>query len=177
VQDSKVPVVITAEDLASEPALILPKQEPQDLLVLHGQSVCSHSETTPSFWKFITGIRGELRDTFKDIMFVGSERDLEVARQFTAWPGATYFSDGGDILLTAEKMASARAVIACGSSMAALAGALKVPSVRVHDPIANNAPKVIWSNLGDSQLNETETTLRTEWPKWRDRWLLTPAVL
>jgi hypothetical protein len=44
------------------------------------------------------------------------------------------------------------------------------PTLRVHDPI-QNLPKVIWNGLGDNQLNETEITLRTLWPEWRDQWL------
>jgi len=70
----------------------------------------------------------------------------------------------------AKFMAGASLVVGCGSSGVALAGALKVPCIRVHDPIGE-APKVIWSNLGENQLNDTEIGLRKSWPEFRDRWL------
>jgi hypothetical protein len=71
-------------------------------------------------------------------------------------------------------MAASRCVIGSGSSGIALAGQLKVPSIRVHDPIGD-APKVIWSNLQEAHLNDTERLLRPEWPKFRDKYLLTSA--
>ena len=71
-------------------------------------------------------------------------------------------------------MVNSRAVIGCGSSSVALAGALKVPCIRVHDPIGE-FPRRIWDNLGDNQLNDTEIGLRASWPEWRDKWLTSPA--
>jgi hypothetical protein len=52
----------------------------------------------------------------------------------------------------------------------ALAGALKIPAIRVHDNI-EGMPKVIWSNLGDNQMNETEVLLRTNYAPWAEKWL------
>jgi hypothetical protein len=61
-------------------------------------------------------------------------------------------------------MAGSRLVIGSGSSGVALASVLKVPTLRVHDPIGN-APKVIWAGLGDNQWNEEEVALRRLWPE------------
>ena len=66
-------------------------------------------------------------------------------------------------------------MIAAGSSVAALASVLHVPCVRVHDPIGE-FPKVIWSGLGENQLNETELSLRKLWPPWRDQWIVNRPV-
>jgi hypothetical protein len=61
-------------------------------------------------------------------------------------------------------------MIGCGSYPITVAGALKIPAIRVHDQIGEMA-KIIWDNLGDNQLNETELSLRKAWPRFRDQWL------
>ena len=117
--------------------------------------------------------RAELESLFDDIVFVGSDRDREVASN--TYPGWKAFDDGGDFLRLANLLASSRAMIGCGSAPIALAGAMKIPAIRVHDAVGNNAPKVIWDNLGENQLNDTEVGLRKSWPVWRDKCLLVTA--
>jgi hypothetical protein len=51
---------------------------------------------------------------------------------------------------------------------------LKVPCIRVHDPIGE-FPRRIWDSLGENQLNDTEIGLRTSWTEWRDKWLTVEA--
>jgi diadenosine tetraphosphatase ApaH/serine/threonine PP2A family protein phosphatase len=164
-----VPMEVDIATLANTSSFEVPAPgEKVNRLVLHGQGVCPHSRTTPGFWKFLASIRKEIAERFDEVVFVGSPADLDVSR--IAYPDWALFDDGGDFLKLAELMVNSRAFMGCGSSPAALAGALKVPCVRVHDPIGN-APKRLWDNLGDSQLNDTELGLRASWPEWRDKWL------
>jgi diadenosine tetraphosphatase ApaH/serine/threonine PP2A family protein phosphatase len=169
-----VPAEVDIETLANTNPFVVPAAaEKVNRLVLHGQGVCPHSRTTPGFWKFLASVRHELSERFDELVFVGSPADLEVAR--LAYPTWALFDDGGDFLKLAEFMVDSRAVIGCGSSPVALAGALKVPCIRVHDPIGE-APRRIWDALGDNQLNDTELGLRTSWPEWRDKWLTASAT-
>jgi hypothetical protein len=171
---SNVPVEVDVATLANVSAFEVPDRgEKVNRLVLHGQGVCPHSRTTPNFWKFLAAIRMELPSIFDEIVFIGSPQDREVGA--IAYPEWKSFDDGGDFLKLAELMVNSRAVIGCGSSSVALAGALKVPCIRVHDPIGE-FPRRIWDNLGENQLNDTEVGLRTSWPEWRDKWLTTDAI-
>lgn len=171
-ENSKVPVQVDPQVLAETPSLEVDGVVPANRLVLHGQPIYTHTRVTPSFWKFLSIHREELAAMFDEVVFVGSERDREIGvRTYPEW---TQFDDGGDFLELARLMAGSRAVIGCGSSPVALAGALKIPAIRVHDNI-EGMPKVIWSNLGDNQMNETEVGLRTSYPAWRDKWLAVPV--
>jgi hypothetical protein len=166
---SKVPLEIDVSVLANEKSLVVPEGEKVNRLVLHGQGICPHSRTTPQFWKFLASVRAEIVSLFDEVVFVGNEDDREVAA--VAYPQWSAFVDGGDFLRLAEFIVNSRAVIGCGSSVVALAGALKVPCIRVHDPIGNDLPRRLWDNLGEGQLNDTEIGLRTSWGPWRERWL------
>ena len=175
-QTSRVPVTLTAETLATERSLVVgdPTAPTKNRLILHGQPAYAHTGSTPTFWKFIAGIRGELEDLFDNITFVGSPRDIEVAQR--SYEGWMVYNDGGDLHKTAELVAESRCMMGCGSAPIVLAGLLRVPAIRVHDPIGNDAPKVIWSNLGDDQVNATEIELRRDWPTFRDRYLKKPLA-
>ena len=167
---AKVPVEVDPDTIAKTCAFDLPDPMPKaNRLVLHGQGVCPHSKQTPQFWKFLAGIREELPGLFDEIVFVGSVQDRGVGRE--TYPEWGEFDDDGDFLLLARLLASSRCVIGCGSSVVALAGGLKVPCIRVHDPIGNH-PRKIWDNLGENQLNDTEIGLRKSWPEFRDKWLM-----
>jgi ADP-heptose:LPS heptosyltransferase len=184
-ESAKVPLdTITEDDLANTPCL---EVEPADqvtilkdgaplvitlgqkrLCLLHGQAVYAHTKSTPGFWKFLAGVESYLTREFDEVIFIGNNRDREVALR--TYPHWSSYDDAGDFLSLARLMVRASLVIGVGSSPIALAGALKVPSVRVHDPIGENA-KVIWSNLQPAHLNATEIELRKEWPAFRDRYL------
>lgn len=170
-EDSKVP--LTDPDW-SAPTLLtdVPLGEKKNRLVLHGQAVYAHTKTSPSFWRFIADRREELKTLFETIAFVGSGRDRAAAETsgLAEIFGAELFDDGGDFYRLADFIRDSRCMIGCGSSIVALAGQLKIPAIRVHDPIGQH-PKVIWSNLGDNQLNATEEELRSMWPEFRDQWL------
>jgi hypothetical protein len=170
-QDSRVPVRVEVEDLSNTPSLEVGDVEKKNRLVVHGQSVCPHNRSTPTMWRFLSSIREELEALFDDIAFVGSPDDREVG--MTAYPGWSEFDDGGDFLKLAQFIAGSRAMIGCGSAPITVAGALKIPAIRVHDRIGNDAPRVIWNNLGENQVNDTEIGLRTVWPVFRDKWLTT----
>ena len=166
-ENAKLPVKIDRQDLAHESCFMF-HVEPKNRLILHGNPVCPHTKTTPGFWKFLASITSEISELFDEIVWVGDKRDREIGtRTYPQWKD---FDDGGSFLEVAKLMAGSKAVIACGSSMAALGQVLKVPTIRVHDPIGNH-PRVIWSGLGESQLNLTEIELREAWPQWRDRWI------
>ena len=170
---SRVPITIDTKELAETPvfekaAPLLEAAVRPSRVILHGQAVYAHTKSSPTFWKFLHSIQGQLEEDFDEPIFVGSDRDREVGLR--TYPGWLQFDDGGDFLKLAGVISHSSLVIACGSSVAALAGGLKVPCVRVHDPIAEH-PKVIWSNLGENQVNDTEIELRSTWPAFRDKWV------
>jgi hypothetical protein len=169
-QDSKVPVKAEVEEFAETPSLVVDGVQKANRLVIHGQSVCPHTRSTPTMWRFLASIAKEVQTMFTEIVFVGSPADREVGRM--TYPEWTAFDDGGDFLKLARFIAGSRLMIGCGSAPITVAGALKVPAIRVHDPIANDAPKVIWNNLGANQLNDTHLGLRKEWPVFKERFLL-----
>lgn len=169
-ENAKLPVEIDRQALASDACFFVPAI-PLDIgkrrLVLHGNPICPHTKSTPGFWRFLASISGELESLFDEIVWVGNARDREIGMRTYPWKE---FDDGGSFLETARLMAGSSCVIACGSSMAALASVLKIPCARIHDPIGE-APRVIWDGLGDNQLNRTELELRSLWPEWRSRWI------
>jgi len=175
-EDCKIPVEIDKNKLASEPSLIIDGKDSvvrtftptSNRVILHGQPVCTHNRQTPQFWKFLSSIAVYLEEEFDEIVFVGDERDREIGVH--TYPKWRQFNDGGNFLTLARLIEKSRLVIGTGSSVVALGGALKVPTIRVHDPIGNH-PKVIWSNLGDNQINDTEIELRKSWPEFRDKWM------
>jgi len=162
-----VPLNIDAAKLSEQSIFVEPFANDGRKCVLHG-NFGAPGGGTPRFWRFLYDIREELERMFTDIAFVGPPE--ETARALEIYPKWRAFDDRGSFLDLAKFMAGASLVVGCGSSGVALAGALKVPCIRVHDPIGE-APKVIWSNLGENQLNDTEIGLRKSWPEFRDRWL------
>jgi hypothetical protein len=155
------------EALAQEPSLHIPEPITGNRVVLHG-NFQSHMSGTPGFWRFLKDHWDELGELFEERCFVGTDEEVDRARE--VYPDATGFKDGGNMLQCARLVAGSRCVIGCGSSIAVLGGALKVPTLRIHDAIADH-PKVLWANLGANQLNETERDLRKMWPAWRDQWI------
>lgn len=170
-QDARASVIVPSGGWT--PTLDAGGQQKRNRLVLHGQAICGSTSGTPTFWKFLAGIRKELKDLFEEIVFVGSPDDLEVAK--SVYPEWGTFDDGGDLLKTAKLMQESKACIGTGSSMVVLAWSVGLPTIRVHDAIGE-FPKTIWSLLGDEHLNETEVTLRKEWPIWRDKYLVESEV-
>lgn len=183
VEDSKVPLEVETDTLAETPYFEVPAVEAlpirknggettldlsRRICVLHGQSVCPHTKSTPNFWRFLHAIRKELPGLFDEIVWVGADRDRQTG--ISAYPTWGSFDDEGSFLALAQLISKASLVIGVGSSVITMAGALKVPGIRVHDEIGNH-PKVIWDNLGDNQINKTEVELRREWPEFRDRWV------
>ena len=167
--DSKVPVTVTPEEFAETPSLIVDGVEPANRLVIHGTSICTHNRQTPLMWKFLSSIWAECVGMFDQVVFVGTPDNRETGlREYPNWQE---FDDGGDFLKLARLVAGSRLMIGVGSAPITLAGALKVPSIRVPDRIGEDAPRMIWDNLGSNQLNRPDIELRTEWPAFRDKWL------
>jgi len=176
VQYARLPVEIDMEALTNEPSLVTPKVlEKVNRLIVHGQGICPHTRQTPQMWRFLSRVRKELESIFDEIVFVGTDRDRQVGTK--TYPDWKEFVDDEDFSVLADYMALSRAAITVGSSVAALADCLKLPTIRVHDPVADNAPKVIWSNLHPGSINDTELELRDSWPKWRDSALLNAVVV
>lgn len=169
-----VPLGVTLDP--EECSLFVPEpQPPVNRLVLHGLFT-THTGGTPGFWKFLNLHAAEFEEMFDELVFVGKPEEVTRAldlysSRHSKW-GAFY--DQGNFLEVAKLLQPARAVIGCGSCVAALASVMKVPCIRVHDPIGE-APKMIWNGLGKNQLNETEISLRKLWPAWRDEWLMAKA--
>jgi ADP-heptose:LPS heptosyltransferase len=166
-----VPFSLDRHKLAKEPSLSVP-HEPADRLLLHG--TYASASGTPGFWRFLSQHWDELLKEFEDVGFIGSADEIARARE--VYPEASGYPDGGDLAKTAQLMAGSRMVIGSGSSMVVLAGCLKIPCLRIHDPIGNY-PKVLWSNLGKNQFNETERDLRRLWPEIKDECLSAKAVM
>lgn len=167
-ENAKLSVGIDKEALAKEPCFHLDAAaDGRKRLLLHGQTVFKHTRSTPGFWIFLSSIAGELPELFQEILWIGDARDREIGRRTHGWGE---LDDGGAFIETARAMAVSDCVIACGSSMAALASVMKVPCIRVHDAIGDN-PRVVWDGLGENQLNRTEVELRDLWPAWRDKWI------
>lgn len=162
----QVPLHIEHHD--DQKCLMVVAGEPKNRLLLHG-TFLTHSSGVPSFWRFLADIREQLESEFEEIVFIGNEG--EQARALELYPEWKAYDDRGNFLHVAEYMASSRLVIGAGSCMVALAADLGVPSVRVHDPIGDH-PKVIWSNLGHNQINETERDLRAgAWSRFWEEWV------
>lgn len=156
---------VEPEALAETPSLIVPELPKAHRVVLHGMGICPHTRQTPGFWRFLAGIAEDLEQEFEEVVFVGSPDDREVG--ITTWPDWSQWSDGGDFLQLASYLQASRLMIGCGSAPVVLASLLKVPAIRVHDPLGN-APAVIWSNLGHNQRNATEDELRSLWLAFKE---------
>ncbi len=168
-EKSKVPVQFNADELARTPMFeVDPIPAKGRRCLLHGQSVYAHTKSSPGFWKFLRSIHEELARDFDEVVWVGSARDLEVGTRI--YPQWGQFADGGSFLELARYIAGSSLVIGVGSSIVALAGAMKVPTVRVHDPIGDHA-KRIWDNLAYNSINETEVALRKAWPVFKEEHL------
>lgn len=154
------------EPLSQEPSIFVRDPMTANRVVLHG-TFTTHSSGTPGFWKLIHRIQSELKEMFEEIVFVGDPEERK--RALEIYPDAKDFDDQGDFYRLAQLIAGSRLVIGAGSSVVALAGTLKIPCVRVHDEIGNH-PRVLWSNLGPGQINETELELRKgRWEEFKDK--------
>ena len=161
---TNVSLNIDADRIAHDPSLFLGPVKEHDRVVLHG-AFASHQSGVPGFWRFLYDIHDEL----PSMVFVGTAQERR--RALELYSEAEEFDDAGNFLELARFIQGSKFVVASGSCVAALASVLHVPCIRVHDPIGE-FPKVIWSGLGDNQLNETELSLRKLWPEWRDRWVM-----
>jgi hypothetical protein len=124
-------------------------------LLLHGTRICPHTGNPPAFWDALEQVYPFLTTRFNEIVFIGSESDRRI---YSRWEGATHFDDGGDWLKLVDFMQDSTLLIGCGSSNVALAGCVKLPTIRIHDPIgAVNGGKAwdadIFANLGPKQYN------------------------
>ena len=167
-----VPLNIDGSELATQETFEIDGVIESNRLILHGTFQAPMSGT-PGFWRFLGDRRKELEGLFEEIVFVGSPNERK--RALEVYPEWTAFDDNGSFLDLARLMKGSRAVIGAGSSNVALASVLHVPCIRVHDDIGG-LPWVIWSGLGDNQLNETERDLREAWSAWRDAWILPTAM-
>jgi len=173
-EGSKVPVNVDPEELARSSVFeVDPLPRTGRLCVLHGQAVYPHTRSTPGFWKFLASISDQLGREFDEVVWVGSARDREIGTRI--YPQWKDFDDGGSFLELARLMVGADLVIGTGSSVVTLAGALKVPAVRVHDPIGDHA-KRIWDNLAYNSINDTEAELRTTWPAFREKFVMPKSL-
>ena len=172
-ENVKLGLAVTQDELAEVPSIEAPGEvegfEPdENICLLHGQAIYSNTKGTPKFWTFLSDIQDELPELFSRIVFVGNARDREVGLRL--YPGWEAFDDKGSFLELAKLMKMAKLVIGCGSSVVSLAGAMKINSVRVHDPIGDY-PRQLWDNLQINHLNLPEAELRDAWPKFRDYFL------
>lgn len=165
--DTHLNLAVDQITLANTPYFTVPDEPKQNRLLIHGMGICTHNRQTPKVWDFISRVRRDLEVDFAEIVFIGSPDDRAVG--MAAYPEWKEYDDGGDFLKLGGYMNASRMVIGCGSAMAAFAGALCVPCIRVHDEIGGS--KTLWSNLGSNQLNATELELRSLWPEWRDQFI------
>lgn len=164
---------VSTEDFANDPSIYARDPIFGNRCVLHGSFLHRHGGCVPSFWKFLRNVIGDLEGIFDEIVFVGTEHERK--RALEIYPSCKEFDDGGDFNELARLIAGSRLVIGAGSSVVALSGAMKIPTIRVHDAIGN-LPKFIWSNLGDNQVNDTERELRKSWKPFKEKWVSTKLV-
>jgi hypothetical protein len=166
------PFKVDTHRLATEVAFDVGPIEKKNICVVHG-TFQSHTSGTPRFWKFFYDVQADLLAAFDRIVFTGSPS--ERARATELYHGDRYdqFDDHSSFLELARYMAGASLVVGSGSSGCALGSVLKVPTIRIHDPIGEH-PKVIWSGLGDNQWNLTEVEARKAWPKLKRSLLQSP---
>lgn len=131
--------------------------KPKNRLLLHGMRYVQFQQILPFFWKALFESRELLEKEFEEIVFIGTRSDRMLADAC----GYKSFEDGGDFVKLVDYMQDSRLVLGCGSSMIALAGALKVPSIRIHDNAGaaeGHLPPETFSNLGPHQWNLAEGT-------------------
>lgn len=131
-------------------------REPQGYLAIHATPKSNNGEL-PRVKPLLRACRHGIAKRFSAVWSVGVREDWASTDD---WIDSTPFDDGGDWVKLGRFLLGANLVIACGSSMAAYAGALGVPCVRVHDTIGNNLNPAIWSNLGPDQYNFTSLRLQ-----------------
>jgi hypothetical protein len=155
----------------AEPSLFVEPTERANRVLLHG-TFLSPQTGCPGFWKFLNFVRTDLEEMFEEIVFIGTAD--ERTRATEVYPKWKSFDDQGDFLNLARYMSGSKLVIGAGSCCVALAGVMGIASVRVHDPIGD-FPRVIWSNLGPKQLNESLPKLRAEWPRFKEALSVQPV--
>lgn len=163
----EVPFKTDVRRLATEPGFVVPSQIKMNRLVVHGTFLFPHGSGCPTFWKVFHDVRHDLEDTFDEIIFTGTAEERARALElYPAGPESPYgdFDDDGDFFKLACLMGASRMVMGSGSSGCALSSALKVPTLRVHDPIGEFS-KSIWAGLGENQWNETFIGVRKVWPQ------------
>ena len=136
--------------LEEEQSIYTGERKVQSRVLLHGQAKCPHTRKPPAFWGVLDEIAPML-ERFEQKVFIGLPQDVPNQRP----DGWTHFEDGGDWLTLARYMNNSALVIGVGSAPVALAGAMKVPCIRIHDTIGGqmDLDYRIWSNLGSNQIN------------------------
>lgn len=120
---------------------------PRNLLLLHGRRYDMYGEF-PNFWHALWESWDLLKAEFDEIEWIGLPEEKRISDKF----GGTDFDDGGDWVKLVDEMRDARLVMGVGGAMVALAGALKVPSIRIHDPVLGFREEV-FANFGERQWN------------------------
>lgn len=142
-------VEIPTKALKSECTLVGTRDpRPRNLLLLHGRRHDMYGEF-PCFWKALWEVVDFLQEEFEEIKWVGTPSETRIAHKF---PFTEVFEDRGDWIKLVDEMKDARMVMGVGGAMVALAGALKTPSIRIHDPVPGFRPE-IFANFGERQWN------------------------
>ena len=140
-QQNVLKVAASHSEIAETPSLVPCASEvKKSKCVIHG------TQNSGNLWRLMSECDNLIRRCFEQVVFVGSGVDLTLLEA----RGLDRFDDRGDFLSLAEFISDAAMVIGCGSSVVALAGAMKVPSIRVPElHIASD----IYANLGPGQWN------------------------
>jgi hypothetical protein len=142
---------ISSAELGAQ-SLFVGERYTHRMLVIHG-TLRTHRNDLPRIWPMVRAIEAELHDLFPQGVFVvGTPEELDYSEK---WIEGRLFNDQANWLKLAQFLNRASVVIGAGSSVAALAGSLGIPCVRVHDDV-NGLPAHVWSHPGPDQLNLTE---------------------
>lgn len=142
--------------------------DPKRRLVIHGRRI-SQSGGDCLFWGVMKNLLANgIADRFDEIVAVGTRDERLDAR--SRLNVQSTWADNGDWSALALYLANSALLIDAGTGVAALAGAVGTPCIRIHDPIGLQ-PKTIWSNPQYNQLNFAEGELLSDIWNYIDTWV------
>jgi len=133
------------------PSLFVGDKVQENYCVLHGTFLTQDgSGSSPPFWAALGNWLQFMMKEFDKIYFIGGIDEMREVRS-AEFPFEV-FDDGGNLLETAQLINNSRLFIGSSSMGAALAGALGVNAIRVHEDIPP-LPKKCWDFLLPNQFN------------------------
>lgn len=145
-----------SDEQLSEPSIFVGEGNRKSLLIVHGTAfthagIREGTDLRPRVWDVYGTCEQFFRHMFDRVVFIGNDKD-RITFDREGYEGE-WFEDGGNFLTLAYFMKDAAFVLGAGSCGVVLAGALGVPSLRVHDLLWGEEDFTFWSNIGKLQAN------------------------